>query len=414
MTTMSNTAQSNTTISGATLLAIILTLYLGPPHQQAAAGESVDFGPRPLQLIDKLPAGELREQLDTCRQQTAQRSDFSISHRGAPRQIPEHTKEGYLAAAHMGAGIIECDVTFTQDKALVCRHSQCDLHTTTNILQTPLTEKCSIPPDTTSNTPYKNVKCCTSDITLTEFKSLRGKVDAGNKGASTVEEFMADSASTTGTLMTHAESIELFKSLGLKMIPELKKPQVDMPYQGVFSQQQFAQALIDEYIAAGVPANQVYLQSFSLEDIEYWLAHNPEFATQTTWLDGRYRDNHFNISAPESWTPSMQQLADKGLKILAPPLWMLLTVDDDNQIVPSEYANSANKAGLELITWSLERSGAMENGGGWYYQSIQSAIKNEGDTYAALDVLAQQVNVRGVFSDWPATVTYYANCTGLD
>ena len=37
----------------------------------------------------------------------------------------------------MGAGIIECDVTFTKDRELVCRHSQCDLHTTTNILTVP-------------------------------------------------------------------------------------------------------------------------------------------------------------------------------------------------------------------------------------------------------------------------------------
>ncbi len=30
-----------------------------------------------------------------------------------------------------------------------------------------------------------------------------------------------------------------------------------------------------------------------------------------------------------------------------------------------------------------------------------------------LHVLAQDVGVVGVFSDWPATVTYYANCYGL-
>jgi glycerophosphoryl diester phosphodiesterase len=31
-----------------------------------------------------------------------------------------------------------------------------------------------------------------------------------------------------------------------------------------------------------------------------------------------------------------------------------------------------------------------------------------------LDVLARQVGVRAVFSDWPATSTFYANCMGLD
>ena len=46
----------------------------------------------------------------------------------------------------MGAGVVECDVTFTKDKALVCRHSQCDLHTTTNILYIPaLANKCTTP-----------------------------------------------------------------------------------------------------------------------------------------------------------------------------------------------------------------------------------------------------------------------------
>jgi glycerophosphoryl diester phosphodiesterase len=31
----------------------------------------------------------------------------------------------------------------------------------------------------------------------------------------------------------------------------------------------------------------------------------------------------------------------------------------------------------------------------------------------ALDVLAQGVGVMGVFADWPATVSFYANCMGL-
>ncbi|WP_239649912.1 glycerophosphodiester phosphodiesterase family protein [Methylocucumis oryzae] len=56
-------------------------------------------------------------------------------------QFPEHTEQSYKAGAKMGAGILECDVTFTKDKELVCRHSQCDLHTTTNILATDLAAK---------------------------------------------------------------------------------------------------------------------------------------------------------------------------------------------------------------------------------------------------------------------------------
>ena len=45
----------------------------------------------------------------------------------------------------MGAGIVECDVTFTKDGQLVCRHDECDLHTTTNIVDTPLNASCTLP-----------------------------------------------------------------------------------------------------------------------------------------------------------------------------------------------------------------------------------------------------------------------------
>ena len=30
-----------------------------------------------------------------------------------------------------------------------------------------------------------------------------------------------------------------------------------------------------------------------------------------------------------------------------------------------------------------------------------------------LDVLARNVGIRGIFSDWPATASYYANCMNI-
>ncbi|HKE94864.1 MAG TPA: hypothetical protein VKB34_11190, partial [Povalibacter sp.] len=83
----------------------------------------------------------------------------------------------------------------------------------------------------------------------------------------------------------------------------------------------------------------------------------------------------------------------------------------------SQYANDINNAGFNIITWTFERAD-LRNGAstaGFYYlfdpQGI--AVKKDSDMYKALDVLAQQVRIRGIFSDWPATVTYYANCMGL-
>jgi glycerophosphoryl diester phosphodiesterase len=91
---------------------------------------------------------------------------------------------------------------------------------------------------------------------------------------------------------------------------------------------------------------------------------------------------------------------------------MLVTLEN-GQIVPSAYAKEAKAAGLKMIAWTLERSGTLRDGGGWYFNSVAPAITNAGGYYQVLDVLAQDVGVVGVFSDWPATVTYYANCMGL-
>lgn len=109
----------------------------------------------------------------------------------------------------------------------------------------------------------------------------------------------------------------------------------------------------------------------------------------------------------------MKELADQGVRIVAPPMWMLV-VSDGGKIVPSVYAKQAKEAGLEIITWTLERSGMLVDGGGWYYQSISDITDNSGDTYLLLDVLAKEVGVLGVFSDWPATVTYYASCMKMN
>ena len=55
----------------------------------------------------------------------------------------------------------------------------------------------------------------------------------------------------------------------------------------------------------------------------------------------------------------------------------------------------------------------IRTGGGWYYQTVTDVIDNDGDMFEVLDVLVRDVGILGIFSDWPATVTYYANCMGM-
>ncbi|MDR4517771.1 MAG: glycerophosphodiester phosphodiesterase [Nitrosomonas sp.] len=400
------------------------------PHSQ--------FGARPLYLINSMAQSPLKEKLKRCitnLNDPFKRTDFSIGHRGAPRYFPEHTQESYEAAALMGAGIIECDVTFTKDKELVCRHSQCDLQSTTNILKTALAEKCSLPfqpavIDTHGNlVAPATARCCTSDITLAEFKSLQGRLDTFNPHATTVAEYLSDAAdkgtmhyATVGTLLSHQESIALFKKLNVKMMPELKSPSVPMPFDG-FSQTDYARKMIDEYRKADVPASNVWAQSFNIDDVVYWIENEPDFGRQAVYLDGRYDDPLFDHRNPETWTPSMTQLAAKGVSIIAPPIWMLLEVVD-GKIMPSRYANAAKAAGLEIVTWTLERDGSQINGNNWFFQTLNgqnpnpespgNTIQFAENSYTVLHGLTREVGIIGIFSDWPATVSYYANCMNLN
>ena len=391
-------------------------------HSQGQGHASVQLGPRPFFLINEMADSPLKRELSSCSEMPMKATAFSIGHRGAALQFPEHTRESYEAGARMGAGILECDVTFTKDLELVCRHAQNDLHTTTNILATPLAAKCTRP-----FTPAvfdaagqlvtaASAECRTSDITLAEFRTLRGKMDAFNPRATTAAEFMGGTANfrtdlyagpSSGHLLTHRESIELFKRLGVKMTPELKAPSVQMPFNG-FTQQAYAQKMIDEYKAAGVSPNDVFPQSFNKDDVLYWIQHEPAFGEQAVFLD----DANTVADLPSAW--DLVGYKTQGINIWAPPTFALLALDAANRIVPSEAAINAKMAGLDLITWTLERSGILADGdNGFYFQTVDAAIRREGDVMRVLDVLARDVGVLGVFADWPATVTYYANCVGL-
>jgi len=129
--------------------------------------------------------------------------------------------------------------------------------------------------------------------------------------------------------------------------------------------------------------------------------------------DDSYNRKGFDHNNPATFEPSMAELAGLGVNYIAPPMWMLVTIRD-GRIVPSAYARDAKAAGLKIITWTLERSDPLVSGGGWCYQSIANVTRSDAMTFELLHVLAQDVAIEGIFSDWPATVTYHANCMDLD
>jgi glycerophosphoryl diester phosphodiesterase len=151
-----------------------------------------------------------------------------------------------------------------------------------------------------------------------------------------------------------------------------------------------------------------------VRDVLYWLAHT-RYGKQAVYLD-----DWDPTTTPPITRLSYAELVSlkrQGVRILAPPIPALLAVTEQGQLVPSEYAKDIKRAGLDIITWSFERADLRQGAGkgGFYalYDPQSRVVKKASDMYLALDVLARDVKVVGVFSDWPATVTYYANCMGL-
>ncbi|MFC6381192.1 glycerophosphodiester phosphodiesterase family protein [Psychrobacter glacincola] len=405
-------------------LAVILPTL--PPTTDPIQSLAYTYGVRPFYLVNDMDESPLKDELLACKGQLPSKTDFSLAHRGAPLQFPEHTYDGYVASAQMGAGILECDVAFTNDGELVCRHAQNDLHTTTNIVATPLADQCSVPPIIDANGTLTNaadIECRTSDISVTDFKSLTGKMDAVNTQATSISAYMdatapwrTDLYSQNGEVLTLKEHIALASSLDMKHTPELKEPVVTMPFNG-YSLDNYRQQLIDTYKSAGVPASDVYPQSFNLEDIDYWISNEPNYATNAIYLIDDSNETAagkiFDKNDPTTWKHSLAEIKARGVNTIAPASWLLVTSDGDGKLLPSTYALQAKANGLDIVTWSLERSGPLKNGGGWYYSGLGDAINNDGDIMNVIDVLAQDVGVKGIFSDWPATISYYANCKGL-
>ena len=316
-------------------------------------------------------------------------------------------------------------MSFTSDRELVCRHSNCDLHYTTNILATDFASKCSKP-----FTPYDpktgteaDALCCTSDITLAEFKSLCAEMEATTFNAVNTSEYMGRIGSTPdwrtnmyayscAETMSLKDQIYLVDSMGLDFTAEAKTPEIPMPFQGDYTQHDFIQQLVDTFKNMGIPASRVWLQSFLPADIYYWLKSEPAFGAQAVYLDERA---DLSADGYETAVASLPDIAARGVKIISPSIWQLVTANNQTgEVVPSTYATAAKAAGLEIITWSFERSGPLESGGGYYYESTNNLINNDGDEYTVIDVVTQQVGVSKIFSDWAATITYYANCFGLE
>ncbi|KAF2219148.1 glycerophosphoryl diester phosphodiesterase [Elsinoe ampelina] len=397
-----------------------------PPVKPNGRNYQVSYGPRPFYIVNNMTDSPLKRKLESCANGPFSISEWSIGHRGGGTlQFPEETEENTLAGARMGSGVLECDVAFTSDLELVCRHSQCDLHTTTDILLRPeLAAKCTQPFTPANGTSPASALCCTSDITLAEYGTLCGKVDGSNSSARTPQAYQrggptwrTDLYNTCGKVLSLNEHIDLVNSIpGFRnYTPELKTPpaQVPMPFNGNYTQQQYARDMIEAFISKGIDYHRVWPQSFLPDDVFQWIEEYPDtFGRQAVYLDDQ-GDDPANLPTAAARLPALRA---RGLNYLAPPIPYLLTIGNSTKnsgLVPSDYARAAKAADLDIISWTFERSGPLQNvnaSADFYFQTFSEAISFDGQNYEVLDVLYKDVGIIGLFTDWSETVGYFANC----
>jgi len=126
-----------------------------------------------------------------------------------------------------------------------------------------------------------------------------------------------------------------------------------------------------------------------------------------------------------------------GVEMFGPPMAILLAADQGSRKLSASTLSNAYKHVIgipdrlkdpnalfpAISTWSLERSGCpswFETPGieparigpcGSYYETVQNhAVYSEADVLLVMDVLFKEIGILGLFSDFPATVTTYANC----
>jgi glycerophosphoryl diester phosphodiesterase len=217
-------------------------------------------------------------------------------------------------------------------------------------------------------------------------------------------------------VLTLNEYIDLVESYpGYRnFTPELKTPpaEVPMPFKG-YTQQQYALDMLAAFRNKGIDPSRVWAQSFLYDDILFWLKNAHDFGKQAIFL--QEYDTPADLAAG---LQNLTQVKAAGVNIIGPSISMLISIGgtDNKTIVPSAYANAIKAAGLDIIAWTYERSGPLatvKSRDEYYFSSVADVVSYDGQYFEVLDVLANQIGIKAMFSDWSATVTYFASCFGL-
>ena len=413
----------------------------------------------------------LRADISTCKE-PLRLNEAVYAHRGAPLVAPEETEASWAIGVRSGAGLLECDASLTRDGHLICRHSTCDLATTTDVVANhpAMLSRCSRPWQAArpaagaAPATRAEVACCTYDFTLSELSVLcAGMESLVNSSATRRSEYLLGppgfrspyiARARCHALVPLSQFLRLAREWGVGVVPELKdtwKPElvtflasigrdIDWLAESILTQVRDA-----GFMAAlgGNAAQRGLLQTFDPRIAARWKQLAPSHPVLFLWITDRSiqaatpcETVHFDCATSTTLT----ELVGLGVEVLAPAMQLLLSSDSHRMAISEGMrrlqmliADGSSAAGAatstttgttQIGTWSFERSGcpsadptaslgnqpASTGPCGPYWNGLQgvSAFQHA-DTLLAIDALLG-AGVVGIFSDFPAAVSAVANC----
>ena len=219
-----------------------------------AAGQSVDarveLGPRPQFLVDDMRDGPLKTRLASLPRRSRRGARRSRSAIAVPAWCFRSTRSKPTRPVFAWAPA-RSSATSPSPRilALVCRHSQNDLATTTDILLTPLAQTC-VEPFTPAELNDERCRRAARESRVPHERAHARRVQVAARQDRRVRSGCADrravrdaaTGRTPGSrrgLPSAARCSRMprasrcFERLGVQMTPELKEPSVELPFNGL-------------------------------------------------------------------------------------------------------------------------------------------------------------------------------------
>lgn len=402
------------------------TTFLKPHRPVLTRNEKsfnvISLGPSPYFVLSQLLSDdddvsmELKNILDTCAKENTMfhASHFiasadginNIDHGRMP--YPPHTLTSYEAALRMGAGMVQCPVTFSKDRKLVCRKEQCDLHYTTDVLSHPdqrLASKCAQPfiPSDGFNRPVQ-VRCCTNDFTLQELQMLNcrcsGAASAKSAGVNdwgmTVLDYLGPSPPCVpAKIPSHEEFIQLVDSWNANFAPT-QVPFIDSGDVHDYNQEMLSRQILSSYVDGfHIDSARIFPISQNMKDLVLWKKEFPLYSKNAMALDVISED----ASDMDSLSEHFSSFVKIGVyNVIAPDVGMILKQSEESDSRHSfrstVYSSVAKEMGMGIF--------AMWNG----------SITQDINALHILHNLKTQGGVQGFFADvsFVPITTFYDNC----